>query len=118
MAECWFATARSTVSGRAHKTEREHPTPKLSMLVGALFFRDLSMHILTWFLPEIASTISNGAHAAKLMSRSQRPGAVFGQLWKKRAQPAAKSFSPEHGNTQNGFCVPEPRRSKQNLVTG
>jgi hypothetical protein len=88
------------------------------MLVGALFFPDLSMHTLTWFLPEIASTILNGAHAAKRMSKSQRPGAEFGQLWKKRAQPAAKSFSPEHGHMQNGFCVLEPRRSKQSLVTG
>src|SRR5690349_15876283 len=109
--------ARSTRSGRANRSKKSSVKRKLSMLVGALFFPDLSMHTHTWFSPEIGSMISNGVHAAKLMSKSPKPEAEFGQLWKRRAQPAAKSFSPGHGNTQNGFCVLGPRRSKQSLVT-
>src|SRR5262249_27328994 len=109
--------ARSIRSGQANRSKKSSAARKLSMPMGALFFPDLSMHTHTWFLREIASTISNGAHAAKVMSKSQRPRAEFGRLWKKRAQPAAKSFSLGHENTQNGFCALEPRQSRQSRVT-
>jgi hypothetical protein len=49
------------------------------MLAGVLCCPDLSMRTRIWFLAEIASTISSGAHGAKLMNKLPRPAAGFGQ---------------------------------------
>ena len=88
------------------------------MPVGALCCRDSSMRTRIWFLQEIGSTILNGVHAAKVMSKSRMTAAESGQRLRKRAPRPRTNFSKPLKSASIGFSSAARQQLKRNRVTG
>src|SRR5437899_11098715 len=88
--------AGSRSSAQATKSKRAEAKQRLSMLVVALFCRDLLMRTRIWYLPELEWTISNAAPTVTVTSKSRQQVVEFGQPWKIRAlrEPAIISRNP------------------------